>query len=114
MSEQGLPEPFGDLRPFVGWTLPTETERNHKRLTSDISEIQALYDAVLPRMEAIIEFLNAFPLENMPADAQRLMNMTLSLAEIAPAVEFYKQPGVIDGFPAARFVAAEESDIKDR
>lgn len=104
MAKQSLPGEFKDLEPFAGWALPTERERNHKRLTSEMSEIQSLYDTLLPRMEAIMEYLNKFPFDGMPEDARRLLDLTLSLAEVAPAVEFYQQPGVIDGFPAERFV----------
>lgn len=100
----GLPEQFNDLEQFIGWALPTERGRNLKRRTSTYAEIKALYDTVLPRMEAIIAYLNQFPLDQMPEDAARLLNITLSLAEIAPAVEFYQQPEVIDGFPAERFI----------
>ena len=104
MPKQILPNEFKDLEPFAGWALPTERERNHKRLNSEMSEIQSLYDTVLPRMEAIMGYLNKFPIDSMPEDMQRLLNLTLSLAEVAPAVEFYQQPRVIDGFPAERFV----------
>jgi hypothetical protein len=32
------------------------------------------------------------------------MNLALALAEVAPAIEFYKQPAVIDGYDPTRFV----------
>ena len=73
-----------------------------------MEEIQTFYDALLPRMEAVIDYLNQFPLETLPADAQRLMYLTLSLAEVAPAVELFKQPSVTDGYDAARFVPMYE------
>ncbi len=107
MAKQKLPKEFKDLEPFADWALRTERERNHKRLNSEMSEIQSLYDTVLPRMEAIMEYLNKFPIDDMAEEEQRLLNITLSLAEVAPAVEFYKQPGVIDGFPAERFVPVD-------
>jgi hypothetical protein len=72
-----------------------------------MAEIQTLYDALLPRMDEIIGYLNQQPLNDMPADAKRLFHLSLSLAEIAPAVEFYKQPEVVDGFPPERFVPVE-------
>lgn len=107
-SEQKLPAGFEDLEPFVGaWSLSSERERNHKRLSSSMSEIQALYDALLPRMDEIIGYLNKQPLNDMPEDARRLFLLSLALAEIAPAVEFYKQPDVVDGFPPDRFVPVE-------
>ena len=105
MSERLLPESFQDLEPFAAaWSLATEKERNRRRVSSTMEEIQAFYAAVLPRMEMIIAYLNQFPLETMPAEAQRLFYLTFSLAEVAPAVELFKQPGVVDGYDAARFV----------
>jgi hypothetical protein len=92
MPERQLPEPFADLEPYLAWSLATEKERQQKRVSSSMGAIQAFYDAILPRMNAI------------PADAQRLLNLTFSLAEIAPAVEQFKQPSVADGYDATRFV----------
>ena len=40
----------------------------------------------------------------MPADAQRLLHLTFSLAEVSTAVELFKQPSVVDGYDARRFV----------
>ena len=104
-SEQKLPAGFEDLERFAGeWSLSGERERNRQRLSSSMTDIQELYDALLPRMEEIINHLNQYPLASMPDDAKRLFHLSLMLAEIAPAVEFYKQPEVIDGFPPDRFV----------
>lgn len=104
MPERQLPEPFADLEPYIAWSLATEKERQRKRISSTMLEIQTFYDALLPRMDAIISYLDQFPLEAMPADARRLLNLTFSLAEIAPAVEQFKQPSVADGYDATRFV----------
>ena len=109
MSERLLPESFQDLEPFAAaWSLATERDRNRKRLSSSMEEIQAFYEAILPRMEAVIAYLNQLPLDSMTVDAQRLMYLTLSLAEVAPAVELFKQPGVVDGYDASRFVPVHE------
>ena len=111
MSNNMLPAGFQDLEPFVGeWSLPTEKERNAKRLSSSMKEIQSLYDTLLPKMNEVIGHLNQFPLNEMPEDAKRLLRLTLSLAEIAPAVEFYQQPEVVDGFPSSRFIPLDIND----
>jgi hypothetical protein len=101
-----LPEGFLDLERFVeqGWAAATERERNAKRLSSHMAEIQDLYDTILPRMDDIIGYLNRFPVDQIPEDGMRLLRLSFSLAEVAPAVEFYRQPQVVDGFPPARFV----------
>jgi hypothetical protein len=108
MPERQLPEPFADLEPFLGWSLPTEKERQQKRVSSSMGAIQTFYDAILPRMNDIIAYLDQFPLDAIPADAQRLLNLTFSLAEIAPAVEQFKQPSVADGYDATRFVPTHD------
>ena len=105
MSERLLPDSFQDLEPFAAtWALATERERKSRRLASTMEELQVFYTAILPRMEAVITYLDQFPLEAMPAEAQRLLSLTLSLAEVAMAVELFKQPSVADGYDAERFV----------
>src|SRR5437867_7518914 len=103
MSKGLLPKQFEDLEPFIGWALAKESDRTRKRLTSTMEEISTFYDAMLPRMKVIFEYLNEFPLNRMPEDANRLFYLTLSLAEVANAVELFRQPAVVDGFDAFRF-----------
>ncbi len=102
-----LPPQFTHLTPFLRWSLATETERNRLRNTSEMRDIIAFKDAMLADVDAIVSWLNTFPLSAMPPDAQALMYMLLSLAEVAPAVEAYHQPGVIDGYDPSRFIADE-------
>lgn len=103
-----LPEQFKDLEPFVSaWALARAEERHSKRLSSRMAEIEAFYQAMLPRMDAIIEYLNQFPADALPEEAKRLFYLTLSLAEVAPAVELFRQPGVVDGFDPSRFLPVE-------
>jgi hypothetical protein len=59
---------------------------------------------MMPRMEEMLNYLNQYPLDSMPDSARRLFNMTLSLAEVAVAVELFKQPTVVDGFDSRRLV----------
>ena len=102
-----LPEPFQDLEPFMEWALAKESERTNKRLVSTMAEIQAFYDAIFPRMEAMVAYLNQFSLDHLPQGAQQLFYLTLSLVEVSSAVELYKQPEVINGFASSRFRAVE-------
>jgi hypothetical protein len=105
-----LPDQFEDLEPFVDWALPTERERNNKRIASTMPAIEAFYDAMLPRARAIIAHLDSFPVKEMPVREMRLMNLLLSLAEVANAVEIFKQPTVIDGYDSRRTVMVHEED----
>ena len=108
MDEPQFPIAFAKLEPFADWALPTETERNKKRLASSMDEMCALRAALLPEFDRVMEYLNGFALDAIPKEALPLLYITLSLAEIAPAVEIYKQPDVIDGFDSGRFVADED------
>ena len=105
-----LPEAFASLQPFVTtWALATETERNIQRHTAGMPSINAFKDAILPQADTIEGWLNQNTLDQVAENdaARTLMNLLLSLAEIAPAVEFYNQPAVIDGYDPRRFAADE-------
>ena len=103
-----LPAPFADLESVAAtWSLATETERNRRRLSSTLEELQAMSETILPRLDEIFKYLEPYPLDQLPADAERLFLLTLSLAEIAPALECYGQPAVIDGLDSARMPAVE-------
>jgi len=67
-----------------------------------MQDIRAFYGAMLPRMEEILSHLDRFSPEDVPEDFQRLLFLTLSLAEVAPAVEWYGQPS-IEGLDVSRF-----------
>jgi hypothetical protein len=108
MSDVRLPDQFRDLEPLARtWSLPTETERHAKRLASNIAELRALYDALLPRIEEVLAYLSAFQLDNLPPEGCTLLSLACSLAEIGPAVELYGQPAVPDGYDSRRFIPAE-------
>jgi hypothetical protein len=104
LMEQLLPEQFRELESFLSWALNTERERSIKRHSSAMSEIRAFYDAMIARLQEILDFLNGFSQDNAPAHIKRLSLLTLSLAEIAPAVENFSQPGVVDGYDYSRFI----------
>src|SRR5262249_48325137 len=69
-----LPAEFADLESFAeAWCLASEPERWDKRLASSMAEIQALYDAVTPRTEAALDYLDRYALDDMPPEALNLM-----------------------------------------
>ncbi|MBL4623300.1 MAG: hypothetical protein JKY89_12970 [Immundisolibacteraceae bacterium] len=98
---------LAELSPYVElWALSTQSERELQRRGSNGPQMQAFYDAITPRMEGIIDALNDLSLGDLPDNARTLMNLTLSLAEIAPHVEFYQgAPGVPFAFAEERFIA---------
>lgn len=103
-----LPEEFRGLESLIEWSLPTERQRNAKRLSSSINEIKGFYDTILPRAETILAYLDRFPLDEMPDQERHLLYMILSLAEVANAVELFKNPAVIDGFDPKRIALMHE------
>jgi hypothetical protein len=103
-----LPSGFSDLERFADWMLPTSVERNRKRLASSMDEISALYNALLPRLEEILAYMDQFSLEEMPQDALRLLFLTLSLAEVSIGVELFHEPKVTGGCDPARFVVTRD------
>ena len=97
MTASLLPPEFADLEPFAKeWCLASEPERYAKRLASTMDEMQAFYDAAFPRAEAAIEYLDQFPLDELPDDALNLMRVLYSLISISFAVEAWRQPHVPD------------------
>jgi hypothetical protein len=106
-SSSVLPAPFVGLEPFVQWSLATEWERFMARESSSREELQMFYDAMMPRMAAIVEYLNRYPLDRMPDAAMRLLRMALSVVEVSIAIELYRQPNAYNGFDRSRLKVAE-------
>jgi len=96
MADTLLPPQFFDLEPYSAtWCLATEPERWAQRLRSSMEELQAFYDAIFPRAEAAIAYCDKFPLDEMPEDAERLLQLVHSLLMVSFAVEVWRQPEVI-------------------
>jgi hypothetical protein len=55
-------------------------------------------------MEEVLPYLEQFPLDALPEDVTRLFYLTLALAEVAPAVEQFGQPSVVEGYDIRRVV----------
>src|SRR5215475_11739904 len=98
MSAALLPAEFAQLEPWAAtWCLASEPERWAQRLRTPMKELRAFYDAVFPRAEEAIAYCERFPLEDMPADAERQLQLLHSLLMVSYAVEVWKQPEVING-----------------
>ena len=106
--ERSLPEQLEELESFLSWACNTERERSAKRHNSAMAEIRTFYDAMIARLPEILELLNGFTEEDAPAEMQRLSLLTLSLAEIAPAAENFRQQSVVDGYDYSRFVPVHD------
>jgi hypothetical protein len=57
-----------------------------ERDTATMEDIQMFYDQVTPHLQAALEHLKGVPYtDDMNADDPNLLNLCLSIAEIAPA-----------------------------
>ncbi|UXA05362.1 hypothetical protein KXD96_20850 [Mycobacterium sp. SMC-2] len=95
--EAGIfPREFADLEPFAEWSIEKNHDRYQKRLASSMPELQAFYDAVVPRVPAAKEYLDQFDLKELPDNGLRLMWLLYSLITISFAVDIFKQPRIPD------------------
>jgi hypothetical protein len=101
MSEALLPAAFADLEPFADtWCLATESERYARRMASSMDEMQAFYDAFFPRVNEAVDYCDKFPLDDLPDDARRLLQLVHSLVMVSMAVEIWRQPRPVDSADA--------------
>ena len=99
-----LPPAFADLEPLAAaWSLATEEQRYARRAASSMDEIRAFHDAMMPRIAAILDYLDGFALDACPAEARRLLFLALSLAQIAPSIYFYNDVMPADVIDPRRF-----------
>jgi hypothetical protein len=96
-SENMLPEEFSDLEPFARmWALSNAEARYQRRLASTMEEIQDFYDAMIPRGEEAMAYLDQFELDDVPDTVLHLYWMLSSLIVVSFAVEIFRQPKVPD------------------
>lgn len=107
-----LPEQFSEFEKFCPrWVLLTENERYLARVRAPYDDLVELYEEMSPRLSEIIEYLNKFPLEEMPDEEAKLMYLTFSLMEASHAVELWKQSDVPEAFEPDRLVIKLDGDI---
>jgi len=110
-TDMAVPAGFEELARFSRWALPTADQRTKARREAGSEDLRALYDGVLPHVAAILDECDRFPLGELPESHRGIFNIALSLAEIAPHVEFYRgDPGVPYAFEEARFIAVHGAD----
>jgi hypothetical protein len=96
-----LPPEFADLEPHAEtWCLATEAERWDQRVASSMPELVDFYDAAFPRLEAALDHCNEHPLEGLPEDVERLLQLVHSLVLVSMAVEIFGQPKTVDSADA--------------
>jgi hypothetical protein len=97
-----LPSEFADLEPYAPrWSLATEPERWDRRHASTIGEMQELYAAMFPRVEAALAYCDRFPLDELPPDARNLLHLVFSFVMVSFPVEVWNDARIPDVGDAA-------------
>ncbi len=74
---------FSELAPFVAtWGLPTSVARVARRTGSSMEEIHRFHEAMLPRMDEVIRYLNSFEISSIPEEDLPLAYAALAMCEI--------------------------------
>lgn len=100
MSDSRLPAGFEALEPFAtGWAIEGANNRLQRRLTSSESERIAFFEVARVLLPAALEHLDKKPLPQFDVREQRLMNLFLTFAHVALAVEIQgdHEPGHAEG-----------------
>lgn len=83
-----LPPGFEALEHFAeDWALEGAANRAQRRTASTDAERKAFFDAAQPLLAPALQLLDATPLAEHGAAERELMNLCLSFAHIAQAVE---------------------------
>jgi hypothetical protein len=103
-----LPHAFSELEPYVtDWALATRAERYAARLDRPFDELVAFYDAVAPRAEEAIAYLDGLDVIALPDDATRLLHLLYSMILVSYAVNVFKQNRIPDSGAAFFEMVAE-------
>jgi hypothetical protein len=104
-----LPAGFEDLEGFVAeFSLPSERERYQKRLSLTLLELRVFYDAIMPRMDAVMDDLTEYPADDVPSlpePIRNLYHLAQSYFEASHPIELkWKGIDLDDAFPQTRIV----------
>lgn len=92
MSTNVLPNEFKDLEAYSEWSLEHRKDRFHKRLNSPMEKITAFYNAMVPRIDSAVKYLNQKPLADLNKPEKNLLAMCLSLIEVSRCIERWDAP----------------------
>lgn len=92
MTTTGLPVDFRDLEAYSEWAIEHRADRFKKRVASTMAEITAFYNAMVPRLDKVVAYLNSKPLANLDPADKRLLAMAQSLVEVSRCVELWQAP----------------------
>jgi hypothetical protein len=110
-----LPPKFKELEEQFGdWILPTHQDHALKRGNSTLAELTRLYEGIDPYLEAMLDYMDQYPLDQQPDDAKNLWLLICAYIEIAQAVERWqapKQPEAIDNVRIRRVINHDSSAL---
>jgi hypothetical protein len=86
--ERTLPAQFADLAVWVrDWALTTERERFLKLHSVQLLQLRDFYQAMLPRIDEILVYLNQWEVSALPADARTLFDLAMTFSETAHPID---------------------------
>ena len=94
------------------WALPTTEDRLVKRMNSTMDEINSFHYAMLPKLPAIIDYLNQFKLSELSEEDLKLSRAALAMCEVDNAVYKWKAPILNTGIDTLRMV--KKTGFSDR
>jgi hypothetical protein len=100
-----IPEAFHALDSYLPkWAIQKYSDRIKARLSARIEELTDLQEAVLPQMHAIIDTLNSYPLESIPAELEPYGHLVLTVAAYDLAVNRFQQVDVPYSYPLEKVI----------
>ena len=88
MTNKTLPPAFAELAPHVArWALDNERDRYHCLHTSTLADLRVFYDAMLPRLAEILDYLNQYSLSALPDHARTLFDLAMTFSETAHPID---------------------------
>jgi hypothetical protein len=105
MTERMLPPRFAELAPFVAdWALSTERDRFLRLHTVTIDVLRPFYEAMLARMDEVLDYLNQYDMDSLPADARTLFDLAMTFAETAHPIDLkWSDVDFNDAYPWQKF-----------
>lgn len=97
MSPSILPAPFAAFEPLLArWVRATERERFANRIGSSLTDLDAMYRDLLPRMDEILAYLDTRPadLDQLDQADRNLACLAMAAMENARSVEVWRKADV--------------------
>ncbi|MES2492237.1 MAG: hypothetical protein V4579_03030 [Pseudomonadota bacterium] len=92
-SGDRLPPAFAELQGFVDhWARATTNKRVAARSVLSQSDIRTFYDAMVPRLNEAIDYIDSVGLHSLTPEAETLTRLVLGLGQASIAIEIHGAP----------------------